>query len=135
MKRAAIAALFASAALLQGCASGVWDAPYSRFVMGTASADVLEKPGAIEKIDGQSTDNTRNPFPVAPGKHTLLVAFTTPRAVTSIEDQLKNLVVDAQPCKRYYIVARYANMTTPEWTPKVAYVENIGECAAKFGIK
>jgi len=135
VKRIVASSILASAAALSGCATGVYDAPYSRFVMGSATPDNLVQPATIERIDGQSTDNPRNPYPVVPGKHTILVAFQTLRGVTMIADQLKNLTVDVQPCLIYYINARYADMTTTEWTPVVGSVELISECAAKFNIK
>jgi hypothetical protein len=126
--------LLIAAAALSGCAASVYDAPYSRFVMGSGTPDRLEAPAAIERIDGQSTDNPRNPYPVTPGTHTILVSFSSSRGITTIADQLKNLTVEVKPCLIYYINARYANMTTTEWTPVVGSVELIGECAKKFNI-
>jgi hypothetical protein len=135
MRPIALAAVFASAAALSGCATGVYDAPYGKIVMGSGTPDLLEAPAAISRIDGQSTDNPRDPYPVAPGTHTVLVSFQSPRGVTMIADQLKNLTVEVKPCTRYYINARYANMTTTDWTPVVGYTDSITECFAKFGIK
>jgi hypothetical protein len=135
VKRIAVTSILASAAALSGCAAGVYDAPYSRFVMGSGTPDRLEAPAAIDRIDGQSTDNPRSPYPVVPGTHTILVSFQSPRGVTMIADQLKNLTVEVKPCLIYYVNARYANMTTTDWTPVVGAVELIAECAAKFNIK
>jgi hypothetical protein len=135
MKRIVFTALFASATALSGCATGVYDAPYGKFVMGSGTPDRLEAPATISRIDGSSTDNPSDPYPVTPGSHTILVSFQSPRGITMIADQLKNLTVDVKPCTRYYINARYANMTSTEWTPVVGYTDTISECAAKFNIK
>lgn len=135
MKRIAFTAIFASAAVLSGCAGGVYSAPYGKFVMGTGTPDRLEAPATISRIDGQSTDSPSDPYPVAPGPHTILVSFQSPRGITMVADQLKNLTVDVKPCTRYYINARYANMTTTEWTPVVGYTDTISECAASFKTK
>jgi hypothetical protein len=136
MKRIAFPALFAAAVALSGCAGGgVYSAPYGKFVMGSGTPDRLEAPATISRIDGQSTDNPADPYPVAPGSHTILVSFQSPRGITMIADQLKNLTVDVKPCTRYYINARYANMTSTDWTPVVGYTDTITECAAQFKTK
>ena len=136
MKRIVLTAIIASAAALTGCAGGgVYSAPYGKFVMGTGTPDRLEAPATISRIDGSSTDNTADPYPVPPGPHTILVSFQSPRGVTMIADQLKNLTVDVKPCTRYYINARYANMTTTDWVPVVGYTDTISECAAQFKTK
>jgi hypothetical protein len=136
MKSIVIAAILASAAALAGCAGGsVYSAPWGEFRMGSGTPNRLEAPATISRIDGSSTDNPAAPYPVAPGPHTILVSYQSPRGVTMIADQLKNLTVEVKPCTRYFINARYANVTTTEWTPVVGYTESISECAAKFGIK
>jgi hypothetical protein len=45
--------------------------------------------------------------------------------------QYRTVSLDAAPCIRYQIVARYDNLTHIEWAP-VIYPEPIGECVAKF---
>ena len=37
-------------------------------------------------------------------------------------------MLDAAPCKRYYINAQFANNVQPEWTPVIDYVDDIAGC-------
>ena len=38
------------------------------------------------------------------------------------------LVLNVEPCKRYYINAQFKNTIATEWTPVIDYVETISLC-------
>jgi hypothetical protein len=38
------------------------------------------------------------------------------------------MMLDAAPCKRYYINADFANPLEPNFTPVIDFVENVGGC-------
>ena len=38
------------------------------------------------------------------------------------------MMLDVEPCKRYYINAQFENPITPTWTPVIDYVESIAGC-------
>ena len=87
------------------------------------------EPVAISRIDGKSPQNPRRPDPLAPGKHTVEISFSSARAV--VGDNLKTIEIDVQPCKRYRVVAQYHTAASGKWDPVVG-VEDIGECKRKF---
>ena len=110
--------------------AGPYDQPYGVIETGDKSEVRKHATVAISKIDGQSTRNPRRPDPVAPGKHSVDISFTSARAV--VGDDLKTIEIDVEPCKRYRVVAQYTTPTSGKWEPVVQSVENIGECQRKF---
>jgi len=124
-------ALAAMAWLLPGLAvAGSYDQPYGLIESGDRSQTRKEESVAISRIDGASTRNPRRPDPVAPGKHSVEISFTTAR--TTVGDDLKTIEIDVQPCKRYRVAARYHTAASGKWDPVVQSVEDIGECRKKF---
>jgi hypothetical protein len=111
-------------------AAGPYDQPYGLIESGARSQTRKEEPVAISRIDGESTRNPRRPDPVAPGKRTVEVSFTSARVV--VGDDLKTIEIDVQPCKRYYVVARYHTSASGKWDPVITSTEDIGECKKKF---
>ena len=107
----------------------IYSEPYALVESGTRSAVRKELPVIINAVDGQITFDPRRPTPLKPGKHLLDVYFST--AVGAYAKQHRAIELDAAPCTRYRIVARYGNLTHVEWVP-VIYPEPVGECAAKF---
>jgi hypothetical protein len=97
---------------------------------GGRSQTRRQEPVAITRIDGQSTRNPRRPDPVAPGKRTVVVRFSSARTV--VGDQDRTIEVDVQPCKRYRVVAQLENAVSGTWEPVVAAPEDIGECRRRF---
>ena len=115
--------------LVAGCAAvEPFDAPYALVEVGPISAARKELPVIINAIDGDYLLNPRS-GPIRPGKHQLEIQFSTRDG--PYWKRKKMVELDAQPCTRYRIVARYDNLTNVEWTP-VIYPEPIGECVAKF---
>lgn len=119
---------------LAGSAAPAWggsyDQPYGIVETGDKSEVRKHATVAISKIDGQTTRNPRRPDPVAPGKHSVEISFSSARAV--VGDDLKTIEVDVEPCKRYRVVAQYTTPTSGKWEPVVQSIENIGECQRKF---
>ena len=123
--------LAAAAVFLCGPAwAGPYDQPYGIIESGDRSKTRNQEPVAISKIDGTSTRNPRRPDPVAPGKRSVEVSFSSARAV--VADQLQKIGIDVQACKRYRIAAHYQTVTGGKWEPVVQTVEDIGECRQKF---
>jgi len=130
MKRI-LAALAAMAWLLPGLVvAAPYDKPYGLIESGDRSQTRKEETVAISRIDGESTRNPRRPDPVAPGKHSVEISFTSAR--TTVGDDLKTIEIDVQPCKRYRVAARYHTSASGKWDPVVQSVEDIGECRKKF---
>jgi hypothetical protein len=118
------------AGLLPGlAAAGPYDQPYGLIESGDRSQTRSQEPVAISRIDGKSPQNPRRPDPLAPGKHTVEISFSSARAV--VGDNLKTIEIDVQPCKRYRVVAQYHTAASGKWDPVVS-AEDIGECKRKF---
>ena len=84
------------------------------------------RPAIIEKVDDQGAF-ANNPIKIEPGKHRLVLGGIDPQP----RPGGSNLVVymlDAQPCKLYYINAQYKNNIDIEWTPVIDYVQDIAGC-------
>ena len=112
-------------------AAGMFDQPYGRIESGDRSAVRQQEPVAINRIDGVSTNNTRRPDPVAPGKRAVEIVFASARVPTN--SQLQTMEIDVEPCKRYRVVAHVPNRAASgHWQPVVQAVEDIGECKKKF---
>ena len=125
-----LTALALVAGLLPGfAAAGPYDQPYGLIESGDRSQTRSQEPVAISRIDGKSPQNPRRPDPLAPGKHTVEISFSSARAV--VGDNLKTIEIDVEPCKRYRVVAQYHTAASGKWDPVVG-VEDIGECKRKF---
>ena len=111
-------------------AAGPYDQPYGLIESGDRSQTRKHETVAISRIDGESTRNPRRPDPVAPGKHSVQISYSSARA--TVGDEMKTIEIDVQPCKRYRVVSQYHNTVSGKWDPVVAFVEDIGECKRKF---
>ena len=125
-------AALAAAAGLAGCQS--WGPTWSE-VSGTRYnlTDFNRFATAINLVD------SNNPGPragyagysyykIEPGKHTIELSALngTPNWVPGINRE--NLVIDIEPCKRYYLNAQFENRLLAPWRPVVDYVEPIAGC-------
>jgi hypothetical protein len=111
-------------------AAGPYDQPYGLIESGWRMQARREEPVAISRIDGESPRNPFVPDPVAPGKRSVEISFSSARTV--VGDRLQSIELDVQPCKRYRIAAKYENEVIGKWVPVVQSVEDIGECKKKF---
>ena len=120
-------------ALIAACAAGgPYDEPYALVEGGMRSAARKEFPVIVNTVDGETTFTPRRyPTPLKPGKHLVEVYFSSDSVAGSADKHHKTIDLDAAPCTRYRIVARYQSLTHVEWDP-VIYPEPIGECIAKF---
>jgi hypothetical protein len=130
MKPVLLSLPLAAALFCCTASAGPYDQPYSLIESGNRSQTRKQEPVAISRIDGESPRNPRKPDPVAPGKRTVQISFTSARAV--VADNLQTIEIDAQPCKRYRVAAEYESATGGKWKPVVQSVEDIGECKKKF---
>jgi hypothetical protein len=123
-------------ALAAACSTtGTYDEPYALVEGGMRSVVRKEFPVLVNAVDGESTLSPRRyPTALKPGKHQIEVYFSSDSVVGSSEKHRRTIDLDAAPCTRYRIVARYQNLTHVDWDP-VIYPEPIGECAAKFSQK
>jgi hypothetical protein len=122
----AIMALLAAA--LAGCAtypqnvSHIYGERYHR-------ANSLTFPTVITAIDGQSTMARSKPVPVEPGQH--LVRLVTAPVAGFTLPETRELYLNIEPCKHYYIVAERDNRLLQNWRPVIDYVEDAGGGACR----
>jgi len=107
-------------AVLSGCA---WQSPQSEVTGNLYSkVNIDAYPTSILAIDGEYT--YYNPMTVSPGRHVLRVQGLAPNWA----DAAKELTLNVEPCKRYYIAGYRANPVTRDWEPKVDVVMPISGC-------
>ena len=115
-------------AVLAGCATEARED--SAFIEpGPRSETRRELPVLVNGLDGQVLLKYRAPIPVKPGRHTVDVYFSSGVVAGGAEKHRRTLEIDAAPCTRYLIVARYTHplTTSAEWEP-VVYPEKIADC-------
>jgi hypothetical protein len=125
MRRLALLALpFA----LAGCQS--WGPTWSE-VSGDRyfRAEMNTSPTIINTIDGTSPV-TGNPTRIEPGQHTLALTAVPLSQGWKRGTDLAYFDLVAEPCKRYYVAARFENPLGPRFTPYLDYVEPIAGCTA-----
>jgi hypothetical protein len=120
-----ITASFAlSAALLvSGCATIPDNASFlhgERFFR----ADIHTYPTVITHVDGQTVMLRTDPVMVTPGPH-LIQLVAAPTAGFRFA-RVRELQIQVEPCRRYYIVARRENRLQQDWDPAIDQVETVG---------
>lgn len=116
--------------VLGGCTSaGTYDAPYALVESGVRSINGREIPVTLTSVDGVSPLDPRRSGPLAPGKHEVVVRFSTIGG-PYYEDKAA-LDLNLAECTRYRIVARYTNLVHVDWTP-IVYPDAIVPCQARF---
>lgn len=88
-------------------------------------------PTIIERVDNQGAFATGPGMPVRiePGQRRIVLQAYPLSAGWAGGMDLEVMMLDAEPCRRYYINARFANPLGPAWTPFIDYVETISGCA------
>jgi hypothetical protein len=81
--------------------------------------------GVIVGIDNDGAQ-IRHPIRVEPGTHR--VVMQSPRHGGFGRGDVKELTLNVEPCKRYYLNTQFRNATGPAWEPVVDYVEPIAGC-------
>jgi hypothetical protein len=92
-------------------------------------------PVLINQLDGSNPGNApRQPIKVTPGRHTLVLqAIPPPSVVGGVHEEETTL--EAAPCRRYYINARFTTPTSTDWKPFVDREEKITDCQAQAPAK
>ncbi len=113
-----------AATLLAGCQT--WWPTWSEITGNRYTVTELNRrPAIIEQVDNQGSFAS-NPIKIEPGQHRLVLQGPAPGWQGGAP--LKVYMLDAQPCKRYYINAQFRDTITQEWTPVIDYVETISGC-------
>ncbi|MBS1135863.1 MAG: hypothetical protein H6R02_3004 [Burkholderiaceae bacterium] len=109
-----------AAAVMVAC---TWKAPMSE-VTGDLYSRVNKDLFAtgILTVDGESTYT--KPTVVTPGRHVLRVQGLGPNWA----DAVKEMTVDFEPCKRYYIAAYRPAAASVDWEPRVDVILPISGC-------
>ncbi|MFZ6768800.1 hypothetical protein ACO0LM_17220 [Undibacterium sp. Di26W] len=89
-----------------------------------------EYPVHIVAVDQQAY--FKGPVQIAPGKHNVLVQIGQSMARAPSQ---KMLVLDVQPCTRYYITAKKDSIMENNWELKIFDSENVGSCDASEELK
>jgi hypothetical protein len=122
--------LLTTPALFAGCQT--WGPTWSE-VTGTRYhlTELNRMPAIIEKVDGESAFPTR-PIRIEPGRRVLVLQGVPPTPGWS--GYLQEFVLDAEPCRRYYVNAQFDNRLMPsKWTPVIDEVETIAGCKVAAG--
>lgn len=77
----------------------------------------------VSKVDGKSFRDRI--VKVTPGPHAIVMRSPT-REGTAGSD--KNLDINFEPCKRYYVNAQFKSKTGRAWEPVVAHTEKVTGC-------
>ena len=111
--------------LLVGCQT--WGPTWSEITGARYNVTVVNRrPAIIDRVDDQGAFPNPRLIKVAPGEHRLVVQGTAPGWAGG--PPLHVMMLNVEPCKRYYINAQFSNTIAQEWTPVVDYVEPIGDC-------
>jgi hypothetical protein len=80
-------------------------------------------PTRITEVDGRSTLTTQNPVQIEPGRH--LLTLTTAPAAGFGAPEYRNLDLEVEPCKRYYLVAERDNRLLQDWRPIIDHIRPV----------
>ena len=89
---------------------------------------LYRRPAIIENIDGGGAF-VSDPIRLEPGNRRIELGAPVPRWPGGSD--LKVMVLDVEPCKRYYINAQFENNVTQNWTPVIDYVDTIAGCSVE----
>jgi len=84
------------------------------------------RPAIIDRVNDQGAFPDPNLIKVEPGEKRLVVQGPAPGWAGG--PPLHVMMLNVEPCKRYYINAQFENTITQAWTPVVDFVEPIGGC-------
>src|SRR5512141_74256 len=111
---------------LAGCQS--WGPTWSE-VTGAryTRIELHRRPAIIERVDDRGAF-AESPIRMDPGPHRLVLQGRDPTRLGA--GTVKVFMLDAKPCKRYYLNAQFKNDIGPEWEPVIDYVDDIAGCRA-----
>lgn len=84
------------------------------------------RPAIIDRVDNQGSFVDPNLIRVEPGERRLVVQGPAPGWPGG--PPLHVMMLNVEPCKRYYINAQFENTISQNWTPVVDFVEPIAGC-------
>ena len=79
---------------------------------------------AITAVDGRTTMPRSEPIRVEPGRH--VIELTTAPAAGFRFAGTRELLLNVEPCRRYYIVAERGNRLQQDWRPIIDHIEAAG---------
>lgn len=118
-------AVLMAAPLVAGCQT--WGPTWSE-VTGSRyyHTELNRMPTIIEKVDGKSALLTL-PVKVEPGRRVVELQGVPPSP--GWRGTLQEYVLNAEPCKRYYLNAQFdSGLSVSQWAPVVDEVETIAGC-------
>ena len=111
--------------LLTSCQT--WGPTWSEITGARYNVTIVNRrPAIIDRVDDQGAFPNPNLIKVTPGEHRLVVQGPAPGWPGG--PPLQVMMLNVEPCKRYYINAQFQSTIQQEWTPVVDYVEPIGDC-------
>jgi hypothetical protein len=121
-------AVLAVPALLGGCAT--WSAPWSevtgqRFNLAVADRRQVD----LVSVGGRNAWASDPVLKVEPGRQRVVVASL--QHAGSPGGRQQELVLDIEPCKRYYVNAQFENALSPRFEPVVDAVQGIAGCGTR----
>ena len=110
---------------LSGCAT--WGPTWSEITGQRFNVTIpYRRPAVIDRVDDQGSFPSPNMIRVEPGMRRLVVQGPAPGWAGG--PPLHVMMLNVEPCKRYYINAQFQNTITQEWTPVVDFIESISGC-------
>jgi hypothetical protein len=113
----------ALATLASGCQT--WGPTWSELSGDRYTAAIPDRRQAILIKVGDESIGSVVPYRVAPGTYRIVVQSPVHNRFRGTE---REMTLEIEPCKRYYINAQFDNPTTPAWHPVIDYVEPIAGC-------
>lgn len=110
---------------LEGCQT--WGPTWSEVTGRRFNVTIPNRrPAVIDRVDNQGSFPDPNLIRIEPGERRLVVQGPAPGWAGG--PPLHVMILNAEPCKRYYINAQFATTITQEWTPVIDFVEPIAGC-------
>ena len=111
--------------LLDGCQT--WGPTWSEVTGQRYNVTITNRrPAMIDMVDNQGAFPDPRLIKITPGEHRLVVQGPAPGWPGG--PPLHVMMLNAEPCKRYYINAQFDTTITQQWTPVIDYVEPIAGC-------
>jgi hypothetical protein len=111
--------------LLDGCQT--WGPTWSEVTGARYNVTIVNRrPAIIDQVDGQGAFPDPRLIRITPGEHRLVVQGPAPGWPGG--PPLHVMMLNAEPCKRYYINAQFDTTITQQWTPVIDYVDTIAGC-------
>jgi len=102
-----------------------WKIPSLEFNTAPTAVNLIDGVGSFQKVPGNGS------IKVTPGPHVLVLAAAPLSAGWTGGTSLETVRIDFEPCKRYYVNARYDTRLSTSWKPFIDFVEPIAGCAVR----